>query len=111
MPIERIHRSEIPAWDCFQLLEQQRVGRLTIIENGYPVAIPVSYRMAGEHTDRRVVVRTSPDTTIGRYEGPASIEVDHIDEQARRGRRGASSPAASSTNCSARTPCRTHNRG
>ena len=83
MPNEPIRRSDIPAWDCYQLLEEQRVGRLTIIENGYPVAIPVSYRMAGDQADRRIVVRTAPETTLAQYEGRASFEVDHIDEQAR----------------------------
>lgn len=80
MANERIHRSEIPAWDCYELLDGQRVGRLAIIEHGYPVAIPVSYRVAGPPSDRRIVIRTSPSTTIAQHEGRASLEVDHIDE-------------------------------
>jgi uncharacterized protein len=83
MTSERIHRSEIPAWDCHQLLDEQRVGRLAIIENGYPVAIPVSYRLAGTQADRRVVIRTAPSTTIAQYEGHSSLEIDHIDEKDR----------------------------
>jgi hypothetical protein len=81
MENERILRSEIPAWDCFQLLDEQRVGRLGILENGYPVAIPVSYRLVGSPSDRRIVIRTAPSTTIAQYEGRASLEVDHIDER------------------------------
>ncbi len=83
MASERIHRSEIPAWECYELLDEQRVGRLAIIENGYPVAIPVSYRMTGEHADRRIVIRTAPSTTIAQYQGQSSLEVDHIDERER----------------------------
>jgi hypothetical protein len=81
MASDRIYRSEIPAWDCYQLLDEQRIGRVSIIENGYPVAIPVSYRLAGTHADRRIVIRTAPTTTIAQYEGPSSLEVDHIDER------------------------------
>lgn len=81
MEQERMHRSEIPAWDCYQLLDEQRVGRLGIVENGYPVAIPVSYRLTGGPSDRRIVIRTAPGTTIAEYEGRASLEVDQIDER------------------------------
>lgn len=81
MAAERINRSEIPAWECYQLLDEQRVGRLAIIENGYPVAIPVSYALAGTPEDRRLVFRTGPGTTIAQYDGHSSLEVDHIDER------------------------------
>jgi nitroimidazol reductase NimA-like FMN-containing flavoprotein (pyridoxamine 5'-phosphate oxidase superfamily) len=81
MENERMLRSEIPAWDCFQLLDEKRIGRLGILENGYPVAIPVSYRLAGPPSDRCIVIRTAPSTTIAQYEGRASLEIDHIDER------------------------------
>ena len=80
MTNESVHRSEIPAWDCYQLLDEHRTGRLGIIEHGYPIAIPVSYRLAGTSSERRIVVRTAPNTTIAQYEGRASLEIDQIDE-------------------------------
>ena len=83
MANERMHRSQIPAWDCFQLLDEHRVGRVAIIEHGYPLAIPVSYRLTGTHADRRIVIRTAPSTTMAQYEGRASLEVDYIDERER----------------------------
>ena len=55
MANESVHRSEIPAWDCYQLLDEHRTGRLGIIEHGYPIAIPVSYRLAGTPSERRIV--------------------------------------------------------
>jgi hypothetical protein len=81
MTNESVHRSEIPAWDCYQLLDEHRTGRLGIIEHGYPIAIPVSYRLAGTPSERRIVIRTAPNTTIAQYEGRASLEIDQIDEQ------------------------------
>jgi hypothetical protein len=84
MAADRMHRYEIPAWDCYQLLEEHNVGRLAIIEHGYPLALPVSYRISGTHgpnAGRRIVFRTAPATTMGGYEGLASLEIDRIDEQ------------------------------
>ena len=81
MSNESVHRSEIPAWDCYQLLDEHRTGRLGIIEHGYPIAIPISYRLAGTPSERRIVVRTAPNTTIAQYEGRASLEIDQIDER------------------------------
>ena len=71
----------IPAWECYRLLGQQRVGRLAIIEGGYPIPIPVSYRLSGTPSEHRIVFCTAPSTAIAQYEGRASLEVDHIVEQ------------------------------
>ena len=81
MTDQHLCRSVIPAWECYRLLSEQRVGRLAIIESGYPIPIPVSYRLSGTPSDHRIVFRTAPSTTIAQYEGRASLEVDHIDEQ------------------------------
>jgi len=61
------------------LANRQTVGRLCIVEHGYPLAFPVNYRLV--HTDGAdsIVVRASPRAAIGTYEGPASFEVDQID--------------------------------
>jgi len=81
MADQHLCRLEIPAWECYRLLGQERVGRLAIIESGYPIPIPVSYRLSGTPSDQRIVFRTAPSTSIARYEGRASLEVDHIIEQ------------------------------
>jgi hypothetical protein len=79
-----VQRLELPAWDCWSLLGAKSIGRLVIIDHGCPIALPVNIRVIGDDAGRRVVVRTSPGSLLGRYEGPASIEVDDIDEAARR---------------------------
>jgi Pyridoxamine 5'-phosphate oxidase len=81
MTDQHVRHSVIPAWECYRLMGQQRVGRLAIIEGGYPISIPVSYRLSGTPSQHRIVFRTAPSTTIAQYEGPASLEVDHINEQ------------------------------
>jgi uncharacterized protein len=42
--------------DCLRLLGTHAVGRLCVIEKGYPVAFPVNYRLVFESDDRPVVV-------------------------------------------------------
>jgi hypothetical protein len=60
-------------------LRARAVGRVCIIEHGCPLAIPINYRVVGDGTEARIVIVTAPDTMLGRYEGPGSLEVDEID--------------------------------
>ena len=78
-----MERFELQAWECDKLLRSQQVGRMCVIDHGYPLAIPVNYRSIGLEGDGQVVVRTAPNTLIGRYEGPASLEADVVDLVAR----------------------------
>jgi hypothetical protein len=70
---------ELPRHECIELLNSQRVGRLCIVERGYPLAFPVNYRVVNADGAVNIVVRALPRAAIGTYEGPASFEVDHID--------------------------------
>ena len=70
-------RFELTTRECLAHVREQAVGRLCIVEHAFPLAIPISYSLVAD--DSRVVVRTSPDTMLGRYEGPGSLEVDSID--------------------------------
>ena len=73
-------RYELSTWESMELLGSMGIGRLCLIEQGYPLAVPVNYRIDGTSVGAQtVVIRTAPNSLIGRYEGPASLEVDHID--------------------------------
>jgi hypothetical protein len=77
--IMTVDRFQIPRWECLSLLESEPVGRICILDRDYPIALPVNYRMVGPDDERQVVIRTGPETMLGRYSGPSSLEVDHID--------------------------------
>jgi nitroimidazol reductase NimA-like FMN-containing flavoprotein (pyridoxamine 5'-phosphate oxidase superfamily) len=81
--MERMDRSQIPAWECYELLASEHLGRVTVVDHEYPLALPMNYQLVGEGNERRIVLRTSPESTIGRYEGRASLEIDHIDPDGR----------------------------
>ena len=73
------HRHQLTTWESIDLLRERTVGRLCIIDHGYPLAIPINYQVVGGNDDIDIVVRTAPETLLGRYEGPGSLEVDDID--------------------------------
>ena len=70
---------ELPAWECFDLLQGHGIGRLCLVDGGYPVAVPVNYRLTAAGGLTRLVVRTRPDSMVGRCRGPCALEVDEID--------------------------------
>ena len=71
---------ESPQWESVEWLESDTVGRLCVIDFGYPLAFPINYRLLRDGENFRVVFRAVPHSVVGRYEGPASLEVDHIDD-------------------------------
>jgi uncharacterized protein len=84
-----VSRSEMPGWECQQLLAETSIGRLCVIDDGYPLAFPVNYQqVAGANPQGGVrhllVVRTAPGATLARCEGLASLEIDQIDPVTRR---------------------------
>ncbi|MCU1503941.1 MAG: hypothetical protein JWM12_3295 [Ilumatobacteraceae bacterium] len=72
-------RAELPKWECLNLLRSRAVGRMCLIEHGCPLAMPINYKVVGMDDDIQIVVLTAPETMLGRYEGPGSLEVDDID--------------------------------
>lgn len=80
----QVSHFEVPTWDAIALLRSCHSGRLCIIDHGTPIALPVNFRLVGSGADLRVVIRTSPTGLLGRYEGPASFQVDHVDEEQQR---------------------------
>ena len=71
---------EAPQWECLAWLDSETVGRLCVVDLGYPLAFPINYRLQRDGDNFRIVFRAVPLSVVGRYEGPASLEVDHIDD-------------------------------
>jgi len=71
---------EAPQWESVAWLESDTVGRLCVVDFGYPLAFPINYRLLRDSENFRIVFRAAPHSVVGRYEGLASLEVDHIDD-------------------------------
>ena len=39
---------ELPTWECFELLAGRRIGHLCLVDGGYPIAVPVNYRVVND---------------------------------------------------------------
>ncbi len=72
-------RFELSRHECVALLRATTIGRLCFLDHGCPLAFPINYRIDGPDSHARVVVRTAPETLMGRYEGLAALEIDEID--------------------------------
>ena len=64
--------------ECLDLIRSEPVGRICVLEHGFPIVFPVNYRVADEDGVLRIVMRTAPETAIGRHRGCASLQVDDI---------------------------------
>jgi uncharacterized protein len=76
-------RFELPTWECLTLMRQQHIGRVCVIDHDFPIALPVNFQVIGPDDASQLVLRTGPQSILGRYEGPASFEVDSVDEATR----------------------------
>ena len=81
MNVHQANPVEVSSWDATALLRGEVVGRLSVIDHGTPLALPVSYRLVERDGTQQIVVRTASTSVLARYEGQASFEVDRIDVQ------------------------------
>ena len=70
---------EIPTTECIDLLRHHAVGRVCVITDGTPIALPTSYRLVADTGGTAIVMRTRPSGVVSRSLGPASFEIDEID--------------------------------
>jgi nitroimidazol reductase NimA-like FMN-containing flavoprotein (pyridoxamine 5'-phosphate oxidase superfamily) len=75
----------ISAEDCMELLRAQRVGRVAVVENGFPIVLPVNYRVAEHSGGTWIALRTRPGGIIDRAPQPVALEVDSIDPDREQG--------------------------
>jgi Pyridoxamine 5'-phosphate oxidase len=66
--------------ECLQLLGTHAVGRLCVVEDGYPVAFPVNYRLVFERGENPVVViRARPASVLDVSGTKVGFQLDGID--------------------------------
>jgi nitroimidazol reductase NimA-like FMN-containing flavoprotein (pyridoxamine 5'-phosphate oxidase superfamily) len=74
---------EAPQWECIEWLNNETVGRLCVLDFGYPLAFPINYRVVRDGEAYRIVFRAVTHSAVGRYVGPACLEIDQIDTSRR----------------------------
>lgn len=85
-------RSEAGFWtamaleECLGLLSTHNVGRLCVMENEFPVAFPVNYRIVPNvDGGGAIVIRTRSGSVLDQDAVPVGFEIDGVDDQTETG--------------------------
>jgi len=78
--LEKLDRRE-----CVELLRTESVGRVGFIFDGFPMVLPVNYRIVEKDGKIWLAVRTRPGNVLDRADTPVAFEIDAIDPHAKQG--------------------------
>ena len=71
---------------CLQHLRAEQVGRLAVVvDDGYPIVLPVNYRLVEASGLTWVALRTRPGNVIDQASINVAFEIDGIEPARRRG--------------------------
>ncbi len=70
---------DISVEECLRYLCTQRVGRLCVVDDGWPVALPVNYRMGSGNGTSVIVVRVKEHGLFDHAGPRVCFEIDGID--------------------------------
>lgn len=76
---------EMPLEECIDHLRTEQVARIAVITNGFPMVLPVNFKLAEHSGGRWVAIRTRRGGIIDQAPQPVAIEIDGTDTIARRG--------------------------
>jgi nitroimidazol reductase NimA-like FMN-containing flavoprotein (pyridoxamine 5'-phosphate oxidase superfamily) len=70
---------ELTTADCELLLASLDIGRIAVVEDGYPLVFPINYKMAMIDGKLVIAIRTRPDNVIDHPGRPVCFEIDGVD--------------------------------
>ncbi|MGZ4689267.1 MAG: pyridoxamine 5'-phosphate oxidase family protein [Acidimicrobiia bacterium] len=70
---------------CLQHLRAELVGRVAVVIDGYPVVLPINYRLVETLGLTWVALRTRPGNVIDQASSNVAFEIDGIDPSHHRG--------------------------
>jgi hypothetical protein len=70
---------ELPLDTCVALLRAQQVGRIAVVDNDFPVVVPINFRLVETSGPTWVAIRTRPGNVIDRAPMPVAFEIDGFD--------------------------------
>jgi nitroimidazol reductase NimA-like FMN-containing flavoprotein (pyridoxamine 5'-phosphate oxidase superfamily) len=70
---------------CLEHLRAERIGRLAVVVDGFPIVLPVNYRLVETSGLTWVALRTRPGNVIDQASMRVAFEIDGIDSTAHRG--------------------------
>jgi len=76
---------ELPLDECLARLRARSVGRIAIVVDGFPLVVPVNYRLVESDGPPWIAVRTRAGGLIDHAAMPVAFEIDDIDDAHHRG--------------------------
>lgn len=70
---------------CLEHLRYEKVGRIAVIHDEYPIVVPVNYRFVEAAQRNWVALRTRAGNIIDHSSSRVAFEIDGIDDTHRRG--------------------------
>ncbi len=70
---------ELSPADCELLLASLDVGRIAVVDDGFPLVFPINYKVAVSDGTLVIAIRTRPDNVIDHPGRPVCFEIDGID--------------------------------
>ena len=70
---------------CLEHLRYEKVGRIAVVQDEYPLVVPVNYRFVEAAQRNWVALRTRAGNVIDRASSRVAFEIDGIDDTHRRG--------------------------
>lgn len=75
----------LPLDDCLAILRGHGIGRVAVVDNEFPVILPVNYRLVETSGKSWIALRTRRGNVIDKAGMPVAFEIDHFDVAAQRG--------------------------
>jgi nitroimidazol reductase NimA-like FMN-containing flavoprotein (pyridoxamine 5'-phosphate oxidase superfamily) len=71
--------TDLSTTDCELLLASMDIGRIAVVEAGYPLVFPINYRVALSGGRLVLAIRTRPDNVIDTPGRLVCFEIDGVD--------------------------------
>ena len=73
------HLEELPYETCVELLRRETVGRIAVVDNDFPLVLPINFKLVETTGPCWIAVRTRPGNVIDRAPMPVAFEIDGFD--------------------------------
>jgi nitroimidazol reductase NimA-like FMN-containing flavoprotein (pyridoxamine 5'-phosphate oxidase superfamily) len=77
--MSNVQLEELPIEACLALLRRENVGRIAVVENEFPVVLPINFKLVETTGPCWIAVRTRPGNVIDRAPMPVAFEIDGFD--------------------------------
>ena len=76
---------ELSREECIDLLKTHAIGRISIVDEGFPRIFPVNYRVTETEVGPWITIRTRRDNVIDHVGANVCLEIDGVNETQREG--------------------------